>query len=961
MSADLERVRSAFAGRYEVLRELGEGGNANVYLARDVRHDREVALKVVRADFVGKLGLERFRREIRIAAGLQHPNVLPLLDSGEADGLPYFATPYSGTTSLRDRLEGRKVLPYEEVCAIVQDVAAGLDFAHEQGIVHRDVKPGNILLSSGRAILADFGLARALDMNPEDRLTDSKDGAPGTVWYMSPEQLDGSREVDGRADVYSLACVAYEMLCGEPPFTGRTAWAVMARQATGTRTSVRVFRPDISEATNEVIDRALDRDPGRRHATAGAFSRDFVESFAESAWSRKKRGASRLRRVVPWVAVAAAVVAAILLWPRGSAGPLDAQRVMVFPLVDSRGEGDGSSEGEEAAIMIGASLDHAEPLQWIDGWDWLDPEVREDMSGWTVGLGSSIAKEQGARYLIDGRIMEEGDSLRVLLRLHDASTGDLVRRSLVSGLVGRDRSTDLSQRAVIDLLPELIDTSRPVRTEVLTQFRPAAVASWLQGEREYRRAEFVAALAQFEAAVAADSTMALAAIRGAQAAGWVPRASVVQDLLAVGLRNEGALSTKHRRLADGLRAHYAGDVEGAIEEFQTALAVDTTWADAHMALGETYYHLVPGLEGSLGDAEAAFRETLRFDPGFTPALVHLADLALSRGDLTSAARYAAEVEADHGPVSAAAHLDVLRTCTAEGPGAIAWSAEAVASPFAVLEAAVRSGVGGEGSRCAVAGYRALAEEGPDAYAWSALLGRQSHLAATNRIEETLATIQGAADFYPQQPYLFILDALAGLPFEEEAEAGAGELEQEEAEARAIYREEEPELFSATRLWALGAWHGSRGRPERTAAALDAAREFASGQAATATDSLLVEVLTAWNAIARADTSAAIAALEALTPVEPATGLAWGVWEGLGAERFALARLYLDRGDYARAIEVAEVLDHPQPIAFLPFRPESLRVRATAAEALGQEADAAAYRQRLERLGGISLALAGREP
>ena len=945
MSPELSRLQAALAGRYELLRELGEGGNATVYLARDVRHDREVALKVVRADLVGELGLERFRREIKIAAGLQHPNILPLLDSGEVDGLPYFATPYSGTTSLRDRMERQKVLPYEDICEIVREVAAGLDFAHARGIVHRDVKPGNVLLSDGHAILADFGLARAVEADPSERLTGSQDGVPGTVWYMSPEQLDGSTEVDGRSDVYSLACVAYEMLCGEPPFTGRTAWAVMARQATGTRTSVRVFRPDVSEATNEVIDRALDRDPGRRYGTAGEFARELVESFEDSAWSRKRKSAAGLRRLVPGVAAAAVVLAAILLWPSGGGSPLDAQRVMVFPLLDSRAGGGGSAEGEEAAIMIGASLDHAEPIQWIDGWDWLDPELREDMSSWTVSQGSDIAREQGAQYLIDGRIMVEGDSLRLLLRLHDASTGELVRRSTVSGAMGVDRSTDLSQRAVIELLPDLIDISRPVRTDVLTDFRPAAVASWLQGERQYRRAEFEAALDQFQRAVAQDSTMALAAIRGAQAAGWVLQPTVVRDLLAVGLRNEAALSSKHRLFADGLRRYYAGDAAEARGQFQAALAIDPTWADAHMALGEIYYHLPPALSDSLGNAEAAFREALRFDPGFLPALVHLAEIAIYRDDQVSAARYASQVEADHGPVAAASHLDLLQTCRGEGPAAIPWRDAARTSPLALLETATRSGVGGDGSPCALAAYSALAEAGPPAFGWTALIGSQSYFVATARPDRALATVRSASGFSRQQPYLIILDALAGAPFEAEAEAAVRQLESEEPS-------------SATHLWATGVWQASQGRSDRAARALQVARDVASGSTATRTDTLLVDVLAAWNALAEGDTSTAIARLEQLAPVDPASSLAWSVWQGLGAERVLLAELYTGRGDFEQAIRVAEALDHPQPISFLPFRPESLRIRAAAAQALGQEADASTYRQRLERLGPQAAPSAG---
>ncbi|HSM04967.1 MAG TPA: protein kinase [Longimicrobiales bacterium] len=949
MSDDLSRIRSALAGRYEVVRELGEGGNATVYLARDLRHDRDVALKVVRPELMGTLGLDRFRREIKIAAGLQHPAILPLLDSGEIDGLPYFATPYSQTSSLRDLLERQKVLPYERACAVVREIADGLDFAHDQGIVHRDVKPGNILMSGGHAVLADFGLARLVETDPEDRLTDSNDGVPGTVWYMSPEQLEGNLELDGRADVYSLACVAYEMLCGEPPFTGRTAWAVMARQASGTRMSVRVLRPDVPEATNEVIAKALERDPSRRYPTAGAFAEAFEESFGAPRYPSQAKG-GWLRRVVPWSVAAAVIVAAVLAWPFGGGPDLNAQRVMVFPLVDSRPDQAGSTEGEEAAIMIGAALDHAEPLQWIDGWDWLDPEIREDMGGWTIRRGAVIAREQGVRYLIDGRIMVQDDSLRVLLRLHDAATGDLVRRSLVSGVLGIDRSTELSRRAVIELLPGLIDTSRPVSTDVLTRFRPAAVANWLQGEREYRRAEFDMALMLFERAVGLDSTMALAAIRGAQAAGWVLRPSVVENLLAVGLRNEAVLSTKHRHVAHGLRSYYEGDADRALERFGAALEVDPTWADAHMALGETFYHLLPRVGAAAGDAEAAFREALRFDPGFTPALVHLAELSIGRGDRAGARRYAAEVRADHGPVLAAAHLEMLQTCVDEGADAVDWMDEASASPLAVLETA-RLEAGGPRHRCAADGFRALAEGGPPAYGWAALLGLQSHLVATGRTDDARAAVDGAVGFARQQPYLFILDALAGAPFEAEAEAGVRELERASAPS------------STTHLWAVGAWQATRGRADRTAAALEAARRFRSGPGPdpTRTDSLLVEVIAAWDAFARADTSAAIARLEALAPVDTPVNLAWGLWQGLGAERMLLARLYLEQREFERAIQVAGVLDHPQPMAFLPYRPESLRIRVEAAEALGRRADAAAYRQRLDGLREDPIAAGDRSP
>ncbi|MEJ2539933.1 MAG: protein kinase [Gemmatimonadota bacterium] len=936
MPGDLSRLRSALEGRYESFRELGEGGTATVYLARDVRHGRDVALKVVRWQLRGTTGLERFRQEIQIAAGLQHPNILPLLDSGEVDGLPFFTTPYTEASSLQEVMERQKTLPVKRVCTIVREVADGLDFAHSKGIVHRDVKPGNILISGGHAVLADFGLALAVEADPSERITDSKDGAGGTVWYMSPEQLNGSAEVDARTDIYSLACVAFEMLCGEPPFTGRTAWAVMARQATGTLTSIQVLRPDLPEEANRVFAKALDREPGRRYASAGEFADALIESLAVPDQGGGP-AARRVRRALPLVAVAA-VIAAVLLWPFSGAPTLDAQRVMVFPLLDDRPDRNGSSEGEEAAIMIGAALDHAEPLHWVDGWDWLDEDVREDMAGWTIRQGTTIAREHGARYVIDGRILTEADSLRVLLRLHDASSGELVQRSLVSGPLGTSRPTELGRRAVIELLPDLIDSSRPVRTDVLTGFQPAAVAMWLQGEREYRHGRFGTSLDLFERAVAADSTMALAAIRGAQAAAWVLRPAVVEDLLSVALRNESELSTRHRLLAEGLRSYYAGEADRALERLRAALQVDPAYADAHMAVGETYYHLMPRDVRGTAQAEAAFLQAARFDPGFTPALVHLAEIALARGDLSEEARYAAEVRQESGDtIAAARHLTLLERCMDNGPGAVAWRQEVTTSPLTVLEAAFRSGPDASQAACAVAAYSALGAVGPPSYGWTAHLGLLGRHLAAGREEEARAQIEGAPDFERQKDYLFVLAALAGGSFQDEADAAVADMMSE------------ADSTSPTRLWASGAWSAARNRRNGIGESRASARQRAAAAGATPSDSLLVDALSAWRALVDADTTAAIAGFEKLAPVDRATDLAWGVWQQLGAERLQLARLLLARGQPARAIQVAEGLDHPQPVVFHAYRPESLRIRAAAAEALGQEADAAANRRRLRQL------------
>ena len=216
----MSRLVSALAGRYTIERELGRGGMATVYLATDVKHARRVAVKVLDPELAGSIGPERFLQEIRIAARLTHPNALPLHDSGEADGFLYYVMPYIEGESLRDRLERERHLPIDEVVRIARSVASALSYAHAQGVIHRDIKPENILLTGDQAVVADFGIARAIDAAGAERLTNTG-LAIGTPAYMSPEQVGAERVLDGRSDVYSLGCVAYEMLGRRSPGRAR--------------------------------------------------------------------------------------------------------------------------------------------------------------------------------------------------------------------------------------------------------------------------------------------------------------------------------------------------------------------------------------------------------------------------------------------------------------------------------------------------------------------------------------------------------------------------------------------------------------------------------------------------------------------------------------------------------------------------------------------------------------------
>src|SRR5262245_11819594 len=232
MPQQLGRLRDGLAGRYEIEREIGRGGMATVYRARDTHHDRPVALKVLHPELAESLGAERFQREIRVAASLQHPHILTVYDSGSVDGYLWFTMPFVEGEALRDRLSRERQLSVADAVRISREVALALDYAHRRGVIHRDIKPENILLIDGQAIVADFGIARALDGSGE-ALT-STGTIIGTPAYMSPEQAAGDRAIDGRTDIYSLGCVLYEMLAGEPPYSGPTAQALIARVMTET-------------------------------------------------------------------------------------------------------------------------------------------------------------------------------------------------------------------------------------------------------------------------------------------------------------------------------------------------------------------------------------------------------------------------------------------------------------------------------------------------------------------------------------------------------------------------------------------------------------------------------------------------------------------------------------------------------------------------------------------------------
>ncbi|HYL28692.1 MAG TPA: protein kinase [Gemmatimonadales bacterium] len=579
--------------RYTIERELGRGGMATVFLARDLKHDRLVALKVLHPELAAALGPERFLQEIKVAARLNHPHIVPLHDSGQAGDLLYYVMPYVEGESLRQRLSREKQLPVEDALQIVRDVAAALDYAHRHGVVHRDIKPENVMLHEGEALVTDFGIAKAISAAGGERLTQTG-VVVGTPAYMSPEQAAGEAEPDGRSDVYSLGCTLYEVLAGTTPFTGPTAQAVIARRFTEPAPSLRAARSTVPEAVEQAVARALARVPADRFATAAQFAQAL--SLATGTTSSTP---------APTVPV-----------PQASGG---GKSIAVLPFVNMSADPENDYFADGVAEEIINALTKVQALQVASRTSAFAFKGKNEDIG-------EIGRKLKVATVLEGSVRKAGTKLRVTAQLVNVADGyhlwsERYDRQLEDVFAIQDEIAENIVRALRVVLSD-------AEQRALEQAPAADIEAYdyyLRGRQffhQFRRTSIQFARRMFERAMEADPRYARAY---AGAADCCSLLYMYWDASKANLEGADSYSRKALELAPELSEAHASrgfavslrrQYEEARREFETAIRLNPKLYEAHYLYARACMQ-----EGHLEDAVRHYEEASRVRPEDYQALL----------------------------------------------------------------------------------------------------------------------------------------------------------------------------------------------------------------------------------------------------------------------------------------------------------------------------------------------------
>ena len=588
MTDQLSRLTAALADRYAIEREIGAGGMATVYLAEDLKLHRQVAIKVLRPELAASLGTDRFLQEIELTAKLQHPQILPLHEAGEADGFLYYVMPYIEGESLRDRLEREGTLPVEDAIKITDDIGAALSYADGRGVVHRDIKPENVMLTGGRAVVADFGIARAVTAAGGERLT-ATGLAIGTPAYMSPEQSMGLEDVDGRSDVYALGCVVYEMVAGRAPFEGTTPPALLAKHAVDTVPGLRASDPAIPVYVERAVERALAKSPADRFQSASAFAEALTTGTVVARVGRRRW---RRRTVVGAATAAVFLLAAGGWWLATVAGGPAIERLAVLPVDNRTNDPDqeylvrGVHTGliDELALAGASVIARRSVMQYQNS----DKPIRD------------IAQELGIDALVEASLERTGDSLRIRVQLIDGRTEEpLWTRSFDGDLGNIVRLERRVTRAIVDEIQLALTPEAEARLARARPVNPKAYEAYLKGQVYWDKltpADLETALQYFESARKIDPNYALAYV--GIGAVWVGRQQI-------------GLAPSHEALPRAKAAvGKALELDSTLAEVHHWLALIRTWGDWDWEGGETAFLRAIAINPNYPDVRAFYADFL---------------------------------------------------------------------------------------------------------------------------------------------------------------------------------------------------------------------------------------------------------------------------------------------------------------------------------------------------------------
>ncbi len=628
MTANLERVRACLADRYRIERELGQGGMATVFLAYDVRHDRKVAIKVLKPALAHALGPERFLREVATTANLRHPHILPLYDSGESSGVLYYVMPLVEGESLRDRLTRQKQLPIDEALTIAREVADALGYAHQRGVIHRDIKPENILLEAGHAVVADFGIARAASTAGAERLTETGTSI-GTPLYMSPEQAAGDPHLDGRSDLYSLGCVLYEMLGGQAPFTGPTAEVITRQHLLTEAAPITNLRPAVPPEVAGALARSLAKNPADRFNPAAQFVQALSGGGTTTARPTTRGGAMAARvPAAPWRKWLGLTVGLVLVLGvtaylvrqsggrRGAGSPGLIRSIAVLPLDNY------SADSAQEFFAEGMTDELTTDLATISGLRVTSRGSAMQFKGADRPSTPRIGKALNVDAILEGSVSRSGDRVRITAQLIDARADrhlwarSFERKSSDVLALQAELAAAIAAEINVQLTPR-----EQSRLASAPSVNPDAHDAYLRGRYFFNRPSdenLQKAIAQFDEAIRLSPGFAPAYSGLSDAYLWAgynegfitaseakPRTRTAAER-AVQL--DSTSSEAHASLGI-YQAWYGHDWDASEQELRRAITLNPNYALAHDQLGQ-----VLALVGRLDESIAQGRRAIELDP-----------------------------------------------------------------------------------------------------------------------------------------------------------------------------------------------------------------------------------------------------------------------------------------------------------------------------------------------------------